>query len=201
MYRLIMIFLLTPALLFAQEKSKKETLTGKKFPVHSIRTNLFKVKSLSLNKLVPFTEGEVLQTEIYLESNVDDPMELYIFTIATFENDYITKSSFESPSLDDKKRIKLIAPFPYDLNNFKYSKGQFGEKKDSYIKYPKNIKAGINPETKKPYVLKDKLMFRSRHITKYIKKFNFFNELTILIFDKNEKLIYRQLYKLKKFKR
>lgn len=204
MYKLIFLLILLPSVLFAQEKteSKSEKKPEKKsFPIHSVRTELFKLKSMSLNRIVPTGEGEILESEFILENMTDDPIELYIFTIATCEHTYTTKSSFESPSLDDKKRIKLIVPFPYDIENFNYGKGQFGNKEDKYVKFPKNIKSGIDPDTGKPYVLKDKMLFRSRHLTRYLKKFKFFNEFTILIFDKNEKLIYRQLFSLKKVSR
>jgi len=200
MYRILLTLLLLPVLLFAQDK-KAENIGEPNFPIHSIRSDLLKLKQLSFNKAVPFERGEILEVEMLLENQVDDPQELYIFTIATYEKEFIPKSSFIRPSLEDNNLIKLIVPYPNDLKNFEYDRGQFGEKKKSYIKYPKNYKAGINVSTGKPYILKEKLLIRTRHLTRYLKKFNFFNEMTILIFDKDGKILYRQQYHLNKVKR
>ncbi len=201
MHRLLLTFLLIPVMLFAQDKVDTNKKNESNFPVHSVRTDLFKIKQLSFNKTIPSDSGEILEVEIILENLVDDPMDLYVFTIASYENSYIPKSSFERPSKEDKNPIKLLVPFPNNIKNFEYDHGQFGEKKPSYIKYPKDYKAGVNPDTGKPYLLNEKLIIRTTHLTKYLKKFNFFNEMTVLIFDKDGKLLFRQQYHLNKVKR
>ncbi len=199
---IITLFLIIPALLFSQDKSAGTTIDIKKEPVLSIFTDLFKLKNLSFAKEQPDNSGEVLETEFQLENLTNVSMDLYIFVIATHEKEYITKSSFERPDLDDKKLIKLIQVYPDDLSNYEYIvKDASGADKKIYQKYPKNIKAGINNITGKPYTLDDLLTFRSRILSKFLKNYYFFNQVTILIFDNEEKLLFRQSYAVKPIKR
>lgn len=199
---IISLFLITPALLFSQDKSAVNKIDLKKEPVLSVFTDLFKLKNLSFSREQPDNTGEELETEFQLENLTNVSMDLYIFVIATYEKEYITKSSFESPVLDDKEKIKLIHVYPDDISNFEYViKDDSGVEKKVYQKYPKNIKAGINTKTGKPYTLNEILTFRSRNISKFMKKYFFFNQITILIFDTDEKLLFRQSYSVKPVKR
>ncbi len=194
---LIILILLFPSLLFSQQKTEGDG-GSKKFPYQSVRTDKLKLKALSFNKIIPDPRGEILEVEFKLHNMTDSPQNLYIFVIATFEKSFKTTSSFQSPSLEDKDHMKLFIPFPENIKNFEYAmKDSSGKDKIQYIKYPKNIKAGINPATGKMYTLDETLTFRSRHLTRYLKQFNFFNEIAVLIFDENENLMYRQLYKVR----
>ncbi|PKL18363.1 MAG: hypothetical protein CVV49_06315 [Spirochaetae bacterium HGW-Spirochaetae-5] len=199
---IISLFLIIPALLFSQDKSAETKIDLKKEPVLSIFTDLFKLKNLSFSREQPDNSGEVLETEFQLENLTNVSMDLYIFVIATHEKEYITQSSFERPDLDDKNSIKLIQVYPDDLSNYEYIvKDESGAEKKIYQKYPKNIKAGIDKKTGKPYTLDDIITFRSRNLSKFMKKYYFFNQITILIFDTEETLLFRQSYSVKPLKR
>jgi len=199
---LSLLILLIPMLLFSQEKSAENKSETKKLPVQSVNTTIFKIRNLDFNKIIPGYAGEELEVQFQLVNTMDVPIELYIFVIATYESQYKTKSSFESPSLDDKNLIKNIKVFPDDITNFEYAeKDSAGNEKKVYIKYPKNIKAGVDPATGKPYYLDEDLTFRTKFLSKYGRKYYYFNEVTILIFDTNEELLYRQMFKVKEKKR
>jgi len=199
---LISLFLITPIVLFSQEKSTDSKLDPKKQPVLSISSELFKLKNLSFSRIQKDSSGEILETEFQLENLTNVSIDLYIFVMATYEKDRILKSSFERPELEDRNLIKLIKTYPDDLANFEHTeKDSTGVEKKVFQKYPKNIKTGIDKITGKPYTLAEVLTFRSHHLSKFLKKYYFFNEITILIFDSEEKLIFRQNYNVKPIKR
>ncbi|HPX91426.1 MAG TPA: hypothetical protein PKZ93_07925, partial [Spirochaetota bacterium] len=66
---------------------------------------------------------------------------------------------------------------------------------------PKNIKAAVDPKTGKPYLLEESIIFRTKFLSQYRKNYYFFNEITVLIFDEGENLLYRQVFKVKEKKR
>lgn len=199
---LISLFLIFPVLLFSQDKGTTVKMDPKKIPVQSVRTELFRIINLSISKLQPDNTGEVLETQLQIENLTNIPSELYIFVVATFEREYRTKSSFEKPSLDDPDAIKFIVTYPDDVTNFEYSeKDNKGAEKKVYYKMPKNIKAGVEVKTGKAYHLKDIITFNCRHYSKYRKNYLFFNQVSILIFDTEQKLLYHQDYSLKPVKR
>lgn len=193
---LVLLFILIPVFIFSQdqEEIKRDSL---KMPVLSVDKKNFNVAEMSFNRIVPGSSEEILEVEFALNNLTDDPMSLYIFVIASYESHFFTTSSFQRPSLEDRDLIKVITPFPEDIKNFEYTyKDEKGNEKIEYLKYPKNIKAGINPGTGEPYKLYDKMIFRSYHPFKDIKKYNFFNEIIILIFDENEELQYKNFFKV-----
>ncbi len=200
---LISLFIIVPALLFSQEKSSGgDQYDIKKEPTLSVLTDLFKVKDVSFLREQRNNNEEYLETEFKVENLTNVSMDLYIFVTATYEKEYIAKSSFESPSLEDTTLIKSIQVYPDDLSNFEYrSKESDGKEKKVYLKYPKNIKAGIDKKTGKPYSLDEEIVFRCRHYSKFQKKYYFFNEITVLIFDSEEKLVYRRSYTVKPIRR
>lgn len=199
---LSLLILIIPVLLFSQEKSGEDKSGKKPFPVLSYNTKLFEVYNMTFSKTVPGYAGEVLEVQFQIKNQIEAEQQLYIFVVATYESDYRTKSSFESPSLDDPSRIKNIKVFPDDLTNFQYTeKNKAGNEEQVYIKYPKNIKAGVNPATGKPYVLDEQLTFMTKFLSNYGRKYYFFNEILVLIFDEKEELLYRQLFKVKEQKR
>lgn len=194
--------MITPALLFSQDKSAETKPDLKKEPILSIYTDLFKLKNLNFSRLQPDITGEILETEFQLENLTNVSMDLYIFVIATYESEYIPKSSFESPELEDSNLIKLIKTYPDDITNFEYIvKDSTGADKKIYQKYPKNIKSGIDVNTGKPFTLNEIITFRSRLLSKFMKQYYFFNHITILIFDTDEKLLFRQNYIVNSVKR
>lgn len=201
---LIFLFILLPVIPFAQNTQDQENIKNdpRKMPVLSIRSDLFTMTDLSFNWAVPGAKEEILEVEFALNNLIDDPQNLYIFIIATYESHYFTKSSFERPSLEDRETIKVINTFPEDVKNFEYTyKDEKGNEVTEYLKYPKNIKAGINPGTGEPYKLDERLIFRSYHPFTDIKKYKHFNEITILIFNESEKLIFRDFFRVKSKRR
>ena len=199
---LSLLILIIPVLLYSQDKAAENTSGKKLFPVQAVKTDLFKIYNLSFNKTIPGYAGEVLEVEFQIKNLIELPHELYIFVIATYEKSYQTDSSFQSPSLDDPAQIKNIKVFPDDLSNFEYTeKDKSGNEKKLYIKYPKNIKAGVDPSTGKPYMLDENITFRTKFLSKYARKYYYFNEIAILIFDNKEELIYREVFKVKEKKR
>lgn len=198
----LLFLLVIPVFLFSQDKGTQNTSGKKLFPVQAVGTKLFKVYNISFNKMVPGYAGEVLEVEFQLKNLIEEPLELYIFVIATYEKSYKTDSSFQSPSLDDEIQIKNIKVSPDDLSNFEYTeKDDAGNDKKVYIKYPKNIKAGVDPATGKPYMLDEDITFRTKFLSKYARKYYYFNNVTILIFDNKEELLYREVFKVKEKKR
>ncbi len=212
---LIILFLITPVLLFSQDKvadnkasetkvaeSKDNKFDITKQPVLSVFTNLFKLKNLNFSKERRDDKGEILETQFQIENLTNTSMNLYIFVIATNEKDFVPVSSFDKPDLEDNDLLKLIQTYPDDVSNYEYlEKDPTGKEIKVYQKYPKDIKAGIDKKTGKPYELRDVITFHARHFSPYIKKYYFFNQITILIFDSDEKLIFRQNYKVKEVKR
>ena len=194
---LIFLLVLIPVFIFGQDQEKIK-IDSLKMPVLSIDKNRFDVTDMSFNKILPGANEEILEVEFELTNLTDDPMSLYIFVIATYESHFFTKSSFQRPSLEDRDTIKVITPFPEDIKNFEYTyKDKEGNEKTEYLKYPKNIKAGIKPGTGEPYMLNEKMIFRSYHPFRDIKKYKFFNEITILIFDEKEELVFKNFFNVK----
>jgi hypothetical protein len=169
-------------------------------PVQAQYSNKFRIERYYFNrKIDPKGQGELLEIELLIENLTDDPMDLYIFTIATFEKVERTTSSFERP-VPEKERIRNFTPFPFDKKNFEYEnpdkKGQ-----TRLVKYPKNPKAGVNPSTGGAYHLKDRLVVRTYHLSKYRTNYTFYNNATILIFDGEGKAAFRQIYAIEGYRR
>ena len=200
---LIFIFIIIPVVLFSQDKNSDNKLDVKKRMTTAVASKLFKVKDLSFSKMQYDAYGDLLETVFQIENLANTQLQLYIFVIATYESEYIPKSSFESPDLEDRVLIKNIQTSPDDLKNFEYTEAdENGVEQKVYYKYPKNIKAGINQETSKPFVVDDKFIVTVRHFNKFSKNYYFFNTITILIFDaEDEKLVFNQNYTVRPIRR
>ncbi|PKL39148.1 MAG: hypothetical protein CVV44_09795 [Spirochaetae bacterium HGW-Spirochaetae-1] len=210
---LLILFLSIPVFLFSQEPPK-ETDAGKKtqknIPVLAQYSNRFTVKPIYFNKRIDVTgKGDILEIEMVIENLTDDPIDMYIFTIATFENVEATRSSFERP-IPPAERIKTFVASPDDIKNFEYpvydeqgniKKDFFGKEIVEYKKYPHEPRKGVDPTTGKAYHLVDKLVLRTYHLSVYKKNYYFFNEAALLIFDMDGNPVYRQLYDLKNWRR
>ena len=201
---LISLFVIIPVVLFSQDKNSDDKLDIKKKPILSVASNVLSIKNLYFTKFQYDVGGEFLETVFQIENLTNAPLELYAFIIASYEKEYITKSSFESPELDDRILIKNIQTYPDDLTNFEYTEtDEDGVEQKVYQKYPKNIKAGIDQDTGKPYVIEDIRIFRAKHFSQYAKKdYNFFNTITILLFNaEDEELIFSQNYMVRPVRR
>ena len=184
------ILVLFASALLAQTTQKTD------IPVQSLYSNQVKIKDVYFNKRVDRTgKGEELEVEVLLENLTDNPMDVFVNVIATYEKVEKTKSSFEMP-IPEKERIRNFVPYPDDIANYEYtdSKG-----KKIFQAYPKNTKSGINPLTNKLYSLpvRENLIVRSYHVSPYRKDYVFFNYVTVLVFDKDGNPILREVYELK----
>ncbi len=195
----LLFCLIVPTLLFSQDEKKSAATPETKvklntsIPVLAQYSNNFKIEKYYFNRKIDVQKrGEILEVELVISNLTDNPVELYIFSIATFEKVERTKSSFEKP-IPEKERIRSFVPYPDIIEEFKYENP---EKKGEMRleKYPKNPKAGVDPQTGKAYVLKDTLVVRNHHLSKYRRNYAFFNNVTLLIFDSEGKPAYRQLF-------
>jgi hypothetical protein len=212
-YILTILLLLMPGVLLSQDDKSKSQVksisldkTTTNIPALSQYSNNFTIKNLYFNKRIDLGgKGEILEVEFILENLTDEPQDLYLFTIATYEKTEKTKSSFERPILT-RERIRTFITYPDDISNFTYpvTDEQGNVKKDKngldivkLVKFPKNPKAGVDPKTGKPYHLKDRLVLYTTHISTYRNNYYFFNNVAVLIFDSDGKPAFRQLYEIK----
>ncbi len=203
------LILFLPVFLFAQDTPAKKTEPSGAIPVQSQYSDKFEIKNVDFNKKVDLNgKGENLDVTFILDNHMDDPQDLYLFVVASYEVGKPKETLFDNP-IPPHKRIRSFVPFPLDLANFEYSetddKGQLlkdeqGKEIHLYKKFPKNPQAGIDPSTGKPYHLVDRLVVRTNHMSKYRHNFAFFNNVTILVFDKDGKPIFRQQYELKGYR-
>jgi len=199
----LILVMLVPALLLSQADTSKsqEKSAGKdkiitNIPTQAQYSDKFTIKNLYFNKRIDLGgKGEVLEVEFILQNLIDEPQDLYIFTIATYEKTEKTKSSFERP-IPTRERIRTFVVYPDDISNFTYpvTDEQGNVKKDQNGKNPK---AGVDPKTGKPYHLKDRLVLYTTHVSPYRNNYYFYNNVAILIFDSEGKPAFRQLYEIK----
>lgn len=206
MKRLLLICILLPGLSFSQENKVQDTSKKSQIiPVQSQYSNSFIIRDITFNKETDLHgKGEVLDVQFVLQNKTDDPMDLYIIVIASYEKKERTRSSFEMP-IPEKDRIRSFAPYPFDLENYQYPvtdtkgnqvKDASGHAKVRFQKFPKDPKQGINPITGKMYHLNDRLVIRTQHLSKYRTNYFFFNEVMVLIFNNEGQPQYRQQFKL-----
>ncbi|HSV96673.1 MAG TPA: hypothetical protein VLM75_07045 [Spirochaetota bacterium] len=197
-------FVIMPLALFAQsgpvkdapDKKEKSALSVTNIPVQAQYSGKFEVEHCYFNRRIdPGGKGELLEVEIILKSRQNDPLDMYIFTVATYEKVEKTKSSFELP-VPERERIRNLVPYPDDIKNYEYDNPD-AKGKTMLVKHPKNPKAGIDPATGKPYTLKDRLVVRTYHLSPYRVDYVFFNNVIILIFDGEGNPLYRKLYEIK----
>ena len=212
-YTGMILALLMPALLLPQADTGKSQ--EKRVSLDKIMTNIpslaqysnkFAIKNLYFNKRIDLGgKGEVLEVEFTVENLTDQPQDLYIFTIATYEKTEKTKSSFERP-VPARERIRTFVVYPDDISNFTYpvTDEQGNVKKDEngkdivkLVKFPKNPKAGVDPKTGKPYHLIHRLQLYTTHLSLYRNVYYYFNNVAVLIFDSEGKPAFRQLYEIK----
>lgn len=188
-------------------------------PTQSLRTHLFDVEKFSMSfGYEPRGFGEVLTTEFNIRNKTDDVLELYIYAIATYENEDFDTSSFTMPR-PGEGGITILNFVPYPIAaedrdlpphkmkhlNFRYKTGRDTDPLGTLQKYPRDPKLGINPLTGGPYKLHDTLFVQTKHVSKYRKNYVFFNFVTLLIFDaknltdekgKLNPPLFRQVYRI-----
>jgi hypothetical protein len=177
-------------------KQKATKGRGKKseadLPSQAKYTDILTVKRVYFNKRTdPRGRGNQLEVSVEIYNNTNFPRDLYIFIIASNDDVVMQKSSFGvEMNLPERVDTRFLVAYPYSKENFEYKENN----KTVLKKYPKNLRKGINLETGRPYKLKERLHIRSYHLSRYRKKYIFFNTVTFLIFDDEEKLLYRQIF-------
>lgn len=189
----ILLLLLIPATVMSQQdNAKNESKNQNERPAMSIYTDIFSIRHLTFNKKVDRTgRGELLQVEFQLYNNTDFPRDLYLFVLGSYEELKWKMNSFGDKKIyPEDNIISYLAAYPNNTDNFKYEENG----NERYYKVPKDYKIGINPINEKPYNLNHSLIVRTELLNKYRKNYKFFNHVTLIIYDDEGKLIFRQVY-------
>jgi hypothetical protein len=175
------------------QTKKTSTLESKdQFPPQSVTNDDFTVSQPTfLKKQNNEGKGEELEVGFDITNNTDNPHDLYIFVIATYEETDWQYNSFKTRKVIPRKvQIEYFSPYPDDQKNYEYDINGAKEIK----KYPKDYKLGVNPNTGKIYTLKDKIIVRSNHLTLYRKNFKYYNNIAIIVYDDEGKVKFRREY-------
>ena len=186
-----------PALLFSQESGN---IKERHVPIGAQYSNNFEISDIYFNRRIDTSgKGELLEVELVIKNLTDDPMDMYVHVVASYEKEQKTRSSFEMP-IPEKERVRSFVPYPGDVSDYQYP---HPEKDGETIlkKNPKDPKTGVNPDTGKPYHLENKLLIRTYHLSKYRTNYFFFNEVTVLVFNSEGEPVFRQLYEIEGIRR
>ena len=179
------------------DQGKKADASGTKdpFPPQSVDTDDYKVSPPSfLRKGDNQGKGEVLEVGFDITNNTDNPHQLYLFVIATYEDTKWLYNSFKTKkTVPEKVAIEYFSASPDNRANFEYDINGVKELK----KYPKDYKLGVDPATGKIYTLKDRIIVRTQHLTEYRKNFKMFNNVTVIVYDDEGTVKFRRTYALK----
>jgi hypothetical protein len=175
-------------------KQQKEDPT----PTYAVSNEDLSVTMPSFSKTTDIHgKGDVLEVQFSVENNSDGKHQLYIFVLATREDIKWVTNSFNTKKIyPEKNDIVEFVPVPGTRDNFEYDTN--GVK--SIKRHAKDFKLGVDVFTGKPYeltALKNKINIRTEHLILYKKKYKFFNHVTILVYDDEGKVMYRQIYELK----
>jgi len=196
----LLLLLCAPLCVSAQDApgKGKTDIAVKAISPLSLYSNRFEIDKIYFNRKIDLGgRGEVLETTFQLKNLIDAPQDLYVFVVATYEKKQETSSSFEG-LIPLKEKLRSFVPFPFDMENFRYS-GKDGTA--VYKKYPRNPRTGVNPLTGTPYRLTDKLIIRTEHLSRYRNNYFFFNNAAILIFNSKGEPVFKQLYELRGWRR
>jgi hypothetical protein len=175
-------------------KQQKEDPT----PTYAVSNEDFSVSMPSFSKKTDLQgKGEILEVQFSIENNTDGKHQLYVFVLASREDIKWVSNSFNTKKIyPEKNDISEFVPVPGAKDNFEYEEN--GVK--SLKRHAKNFKLGVDPSTGNPYELsavKNRLNIRTEHLVTYKKKYKFFNHVTILVYDDEGKVMFRQIYELK----
>jgi hypothetical protein len=146
-------------------------------------------------KVDPKGRGDILEVMFSIRNNTDNKHQFYAFVLASYEEIKWGKNSFDTKkTFSEGIKIDYFAPYPDNKENFEYDIN--GEKQ--YKKFPKDYKLGVDSDTGKPYQLGESpINFRTEHLSVYRKNFKLFNNVTIIVYDDEGKMLFRQTYELK----
>ena len=211
MKKLIIILISIPVLLFSQDNktSSKKSINISLLNVAKY-SNKFKLKNIDFNRKIDFAgRGVQLEVQMIIYNLTDAPIDLYVFVIATNEIFEKRHDSFKK-ILTKQQKLKMFIPYPNEIKNFQYPetdkkgktiKDESGNVIMQLLKMPLNYKKGVNKYTGKAYKLKNRLVIRTMHLSKYRKNYVYFNNVTVVIFDKDGSLAFKQLYYFKGFRK
>ena len=185
-----------PSAAKSEQVKKNETADSKDlFPPQSVKTDDYTVSQPSfLRKGDTQGKGEVLEVGFDITNNTDNPHQFYLFVVATYEDTKWQYNSFNTKkTVPQKVAIEYFSAVPDTRENFEYDIN--GAK--ALKKYPKDYKLGVDPATGKIYTLKDRIIVRTQHLTEYRKNFKMFNNVTVMVYDDEGKVKFRQTYALK----
>lgn len=181
------------------QTSSSELKNGDSLTPQAAFTDQFSVSMPTFSKKTDFKgRGEVMEIVFEILNSDETPREFYVFVLAAYETPRWKYDSFNTKKLyPDRTAVDFFVPVPGPESNFEYEVA--GVK--TIKKHAKDYKLGVDPETKKPYALKDKIIIRTDHLSPYRKNYKFFNNAAVLIYDDEGKLIYRQLYLIDKMRK
>jgi hypothetical protein len=176
------------------EKAQKED----SFPPQAIYSDELSVSMPTFSKKTDVQgRGDILEVAFAINSLRDGKFDIYVFVIASQEQlKWITDSFGKKKIYPEGNVISEFVPFPGKNDNFEYDI----DGKKLFKKYAKNYKLGVNPADVKPYALKDRINIRTEHLTLYRKNYKFFNNCTILIYDDEGTVLFRQIYEMKGYR-
>jgi hypothetical protein len=184
---------------FSQDTAKKAEETKKDpFPALTVKTDLFAVTMPTFSKKAELHgKGEVLEVQFEIINNTDQPHEIYIFILASYDETAWMYNSFNTKRLiPEKVFVSYFSPYPDNKDNFTYDINGAKEIK----KYPKDFKLGVDKATGKIYTLKDKIIMDTEHVSLFRKNYKFFDNVCVLMYDDEGKILFRQTYALKGFR-
>jgi len=200
MKRLFSIIFVFIATLLSAQTATTDSLETITVPIKAQYSESFKISPVYFNKRIdPAGIGEILEVEMIFENLTDEPMDLNVITIATVEFPPKSDSSFEPP-IDKTDIIKYLDASP-DTENFKYPlKDESGNAKKDYYGQEMFEYKKIPHDTKKATLIKldDTYMLRTYHMSKYRKKYAFFNAVAILVFNTEGQPVFASYYLLDK---
>lgn len=197
---------------FAQTQQAQQNSESASEPAQMKTGEFLDIRNVSFNKKIDRKgRGEVLEVEFEIINSTDVPQELYIHVFATDEQVVWKRNTFFHAIEDEDQNVLLnfnkdlgrnlqkqnidiryFTSDPDDRGNYEHQLGD----KTVLMKYPKNKKAGIDPASNSAYKLQDKIVYHNDFLCNYRKRYKFFNHVTILVFDDEEKLVYRQIWSL-----
>ena len=180
------IFVFIPLLLSAQYTARMDSLETVHVPPEAQYSETFKISPIYFNKRVdPAGIGEILEIEMVFQNLIDEPIAINVITVATVEYELKSDSSFQLP-INKWDIIKYLDASP-DADNFKYVvKDESGNpKKDYYDRDMHEYKKIPNdPQKGNLIVVDDTYLLRTYHVSKFRKKYEFFNTVTVLVYNK-----------------
>jgi hypothetical protein len=170
-----------------------------KIPLQVVKTDEFTVSFPTFSKeLDKKGRGEIMEVVFEIINNDDKPRDMYVFVLLSWDDIKWKYNAFGTKKLvPDKIVVTNFSPFPENRENFEYDID--GTKQ--IVKNAKDFKLGLDPDSGQAYHLKDnKLIFRTRHLSPYRMHYRYFNNVCILVYDVEGKLVYRQQYALEGYR-